>query len=529
LISAAQYLSELKKVLGRDSRPFIKKALEKVGSGLANEGDKRYLIVAPTGYGKTDLTFYMSLRVLHSESFKLIAAYPMRALLEDQKRKFEGLNFLPPSFLGVRYMGNPVELAAYYFSTPIVLTTIDTLSLTSVGVSPEDYYKVYDNDRPGHYLFSKGLVLMSEFVLDEAHLEYDVSKSFTYLAFLSRLAKEFDRPLVLLTATLPGSFVNATIASLEFKKDNVLQFSREDDIDFVERRKGKKYSFEIRKFMERKPEDIRSCFRDGKRKLVVFNTVSEAVEFYRNLKDVGSKVLLHSRFVTEDRSKKLKQMKEMESGIVVSTQAIEVGIDESFDELITDIAPANSLVQRFGRFLRKGEESGNACVWVDINSFSHGRYKGIYDEGLVKRTLEFLKKRESEIGKDYTLHVGYEDLLDHVYTEPPNIDQSYLERLISAFREVIDSTRAKKLIEDYVSLVRDDVLVEVEPINRNDILVPMDLSEAERKCTSVICGDKTYDCGNLGSHPWEEKIDSIISRRCYIKVNMSYDGELGLS
>ncbi|MGC9146098.1 MAG: DEAD/DEAH box helicase, partial [Nitrososphaeria archaeon] len=156
MISAAQYLSELNNVLRRESRPFIKQALEKVGSGLSNEGDKRYLIVAPTGYGKTDLTFYMSLRVLHSDSFKLIAAYPMRALLEDQERKFMGLNFLPRGFLGVRYMGNPVELAAHYFSTPIVLTTIDTLSLTSVGVSPEDYIKVYDRDRPGHYLFSKG-------------------------------------------------------------------------------------------------------------------------------------------------------------------------------------------------------------------------------------------------------------------------------------------------------------------------------------------------------------------------------------
>ncbi|MGC9146149.1 MAG: CRISPR-associated helicase Cas3', partial [Nitrososphaeria archaeon] len=433
-MNADPYLNELKRILGRESRPFIQSALGRVGSGLINDDDKRYLIIAPTSYGKTDITYFMSLRVLHSDSFKLMAAYPMRALLEDQESKFRELGFLPDGFLGVRYMGNPVALVAHYFSTPVVLTTIDTLSLTSVGVSPEDYTRVYDKDKPGHYLFSKGIVLMSDFVLDETHLEYDRSKSFTYLAFLSRLAWEFGRPLVLLTATLPGSFVNVTITSLGFKKDNVLQFRSEDDMSFVEKRRVKKYGFDVKEFTEYKPEKIRGCFRDGKRKLVVFNTVSQAVEFYRSLGNVGIKVLLHSRFVPEDRRKKLKQMKEMERGIVVSTQAVEVGVDESFDELITDIAPANSLVQRFGRFLRKGEESGNACVWVDVNSFSHGTYKGVYDEELVKRTLEFLNKRESEVGKDYTLHVEYEDLLNYVYTEPPNVDQSYLERLISAFR-----------------------------------------------------------------------------------------------
>ena len=55
--------------------------------------------------------------------------------------------------------------------------------------------------------------------------------------------------------------------------------------------------------------------------------------------------------------------------IVVATQAIEAGVDLSAAVMLTELAPASSLVQRFGRVNRYGElnDSGGGTIrWVDL-------------------------------------------------------------------------------------------------------------------------------------------------------------------
>ena len=77
-------------------------------------------------------------------------------------------------------------------------------------------------------------------------------------------------------------------------------------------------------------------------------------------------MLIHSRFKRGDRvtlETKLKtefngdQSLQFGNGlnpcIVVSTQVVEVSLDISFDRMITQCAPLDSLIQRFGRVNRK--------------------------------------------------------------------------------------------------------------------------------------------------------------------------------
>ena len=55
--------------------------------------------------------------------------------------------------------------------------------------------------------------------------------------------------------------------------------------------------------------------------------------------------------------------------IVVATQAIEAGVDLSAAVMLTELAPASSLVQRFGRVNRYGElnDSGGGTIrWIDL-------------------------------------------------------------------------------------------------------------------------------------------------------------------
>ena len=84
------------------------------------------------------------------------------------------------------------------------------------------------------------------------------------------------------------------------------------------------------------------------------------------------RVLIHSRFRANDRKSheaRLQAPVPPDGRIIVSTQAIEAGVDLSARVLFTELAPWSSLVQRFGRCNRYGEfnKSGDAQVfWVDV-------------------------------------------------------------------------------------------------------------------------------------------------------------------
>lgn len=81
-------------------------------------------------------------------------------------------------------------------------------------------------------------------------------------------------------------------------------------------------------------------------------------------------VLLHSRFRPEDRATKVKEFlaEPGPSGMIcVSTQVVEAGVDVSATTLFTELAPWASLVQRFGRCNRRGDDNASARVfWIDV-------------------------------------------------------------------------------------------------------------------------------------------------------------------
>ena len=112
---------------------------------------------------------------------------------------------------------------------------------------------------------------------------------------------------------------------------------------------------------------------------VVVNRVGTARETYDELKKAGYNAhLLTGRMRPLDRAEALDQILPAVSPdsenrpdkltIVVATQAIEVGADFSFDAMISECAPVDSLRQRFGRLDRRGtlsERTGEAArAWI---------------------------------------------------------------------------------------------------------------------------------------------------------------------
>lgn len=114
--------------------------------------------------------------------------------------------------------------------------------------------------------------------------------------------------------------------------------------------------------MEEAFDVIAAPVRDKKKILIVCNQVKRAQEMYDIVSDLYpdvDKMLIHSRYKRKDRAVLEDELKmhfnAMEGSpcIVVSTQVVEVSLDISLDVMITECAPIDALIQRFGRINRK--------------------------------------------------------------------------------------------------------------------------------------------------------------------------------
>lgn len=105
--------------------------------------------------------------------------------------------------------------------------------------------------------------------------------------------------------------------------------------------------------------------------LVIVNRVDRAQALFKQLQAArpeGEDLLVHGRFRPHERAQQARKLRQKAGDrIIVATQAIEAGVDISSRTLITELAPWSSLVQRFGRCNRYGEQGDQARIlWVDI-------------------------------------------------------------------------------------------------------------------------------------------------------------------
>jgi CRISPR-associated endonuclease/helicase Cas3 len=137
-------------------------------------------------------------------------------------------------------------------------------------------------------------------------------------------------------------------------------------------------------------EEVIRAHRSASRTLVVVNTVARALGVYRQLEKLIKTrtlpiqlVLIHSRFRPDDRRVAVDRLLAAPGSggtIIVSTQVVEAGVDVSAATLFTELAPWPSLVQRFGRCNRGGEEETANVYWLDVPSADKAdRYAAPYE------------------------------------------------------------------------------------------------------------------------------------------------------
>jgi CRISPR-associated endonuclease/helicase Cas3 len=118
---------------------------------------------------------------------------------------------------------------------------------------------------------------------------------------------------------------------------------------------------------EQAREIVEAALARNEKVLWVCNTVKEAQTLFAELRSKFPSIpslLLHSRFKRGDRAKLEKDLMRLNAQagacLAVATQVVEVSLDINFDLMITEAAPLDSLIQRFGRIHRKrsGENLG---------------------------------------------------------------------------------------------------------------------------------------------------------------------------
>lgn len=215
-------------------------------------------------------------------------------------------------------------------------------------------------------------------VLDEIQLMDDALATSTQLAaFRERFGTVGTAPpCVWMSATVDPAWLQTV--DFDISPRHIKLSPADEEQPIVQER------FHATKALGRAPDECRSpqgCaafvlerHRPGTRSIVIANTVARAREIFTDVRaKFPGAILLHSRFRPVDRkaaSSRLIGSIPAEDQIVVATQVIEAGIDITSRMLITDAAPWGSMVQRFGRVNRYGNDADSEIWWVDRPSYA---------------------------------------------------------------------------------------------------------------------------------------------------------------
>ncbi|MBE0524709.1 MAG: CRISPR-associated helicase Cas3' [Methanosarcinales archaeon] len=154
-----------------------------------------------------------------------------------------------------------------------------------------------------------------------------------------------------------------------------------------------------------------------KKLLIICNHVATAQNVHEyivkrrdaGIYDVEEPVLLHSRFTQRDRSNLEDVILKQQPKILIATQVIEVSLNLDYNNCITEPAPIDALIQRFGRVNRYGKREPETVIVCkkQVNKFN------IYPKAIVEKTLQSIESLQGTVLAERNLI----DVADMVYAD----------------------------------------------------------------------------------------------------------------
>lgn len=235
-----------------------------------------------------------------------------------------------------------------------------------------------------------------------------------------------------ISATFEKKWIETVDLKDQIKENEILTLTQEDlDNNDVQRiikgNKILKKSQNSISDLKALAEEILNEHKSGTKTIVIVNTIMNARSIYGEIKKqigkdklkVTSILLLHSQFRSEDRERIMNNAlaEPVDGGtILVATQIVEAGVDISCKKLFTEIAPWSSMVQRFGRCNRYGENDESVVRWIQTTCKGKKIVAEPYEESELKPSIEHLEELEGknisfyEI-KDYKMDLKSENVI----------------------------------------------------------------------------------------------------------------------
>lgn len=267
-------------------------------------------------------------------------------------------------------------------------------------------------------------------ILDEIHTYTDITRAIVLK--IVHVLRDLGCRIHIGTATMPTVLYNQILGLLG--KEQVLEVKLTDrELEQFDRHSV----YRINSWESAFPV-VKQAVDDNKKVLLVCNKVQSAQEVFEKVKESNPNIpvmLLHSRYKRGEREQKEQLLigkdKDGKSTgrfntsdnacIVVSTQVVEVSLDISFDLMVTECAPLDAMIQRFGRINRVR------------NEFTIGKYKSAYvikppetKDDAKPYELEVLQKSHEQLPDGEVLHeTSIQQMIDAVFPviEMPEIEE----------------------------------------------------------------------------------------------------------
>ena len=320
----------------------------------SDKAKKHTFVKAPTGAGKTDFLIKRCQgRIFYTLPFQASINAMYERILHDLGAHVEDIRLLHSiSQLVINEEHITKKVIQDKFGASIKVLTPHQLSSIAFGTRG---YESILFDLQG-----------SDIILDEIHTYSDIMQSIVLK--MVEILKHAGCRIHIGTATMPSVLEEAIFEILG--KEEV-QYVQLPDAILTSFNRHKIYKTTT--FTNILPV-LEEAIEQKKKILIVCNRVSNAQILFERMEEFypkTAKMLIHSRFKRGDRNRLEKELKDVynitpHACIVVATQVVEVSLDISFDLMITETAPIDALIQRFGRINRKRT--------VD----TIGKYKPIY-------------------------------------------------------------------------------------------------------------------------------------------------------